>query len=195
MATLLGNQSFLCFFLDSKTSYWISVMNRSSFAFKGCGGLQWRSNEWQNKKNRTHSYPQRVYNLEDTQNADEISSYVKQPWIKTMTSDRAKNPCSKLQKASWKPFLIFLSPFYFSFFLSFTSCFVWPFFFFYCVLKIVHNISQESTMYFGGHLPQCIRPDHLQVQKHKIKLSHWLTYTELLIISENTCWKYSESNV
>jgi len=147
------------------------------------------------QKNRTHSYPQRVHNLEDTQNADEISSYVKQPWIKTMTSVRAKNPCSKLQKASWKPFLIFWFPFYFSFFFSFTIRFAWLFFFFNCVLKIVHNISQESTMYFGGHLPQCIRPDHLQVQKEKIKLSQWLTYTELLIISEKMCWKYSESNV
>ena len=142
------------------------------------------------QKNRTHSYPQRVYNLEDTQNADEISSYLKQPWIKTMTSDRAKNPCRKLQKASWRPLLIFLSPFYFSlffFFLSFTICFVWHFFF-NCVLKIVHDISQQNTMYFGGYPPQCIRPDHLQVHKHKIKLSHWLTYTELLIISEKTCW-------
>lgn len=132
------------------------------------------TNQKKKKKKRTHSCPQRVYNLEDTQNADEISSYVKQSWIKTMTSVRSKNPCRKLQKASWKPFLIFLSPFYFSFipFLHHLLCVTFFFFFFYCVLKIVHNISQESTMYFGGHLPQCIRPDHLQVQKHKIKLSH-----------------------
>lgn len=122
---------------------------------------------------RTHSYPQRVYNLEDTQNADEISSYLKQPWIKTMTSDRAKNPCRKLQKASWKPLLIFLSPFYFSlFFFPSLHHLLCVTFFLNCVLKIVHDISQQSTMYFGGYPPQCIRPVHLQVHKHKIKLSH-----------------------
>lgn len=94
------------------------------------------------KKKRTHSCPQRVYNLEYTQNADEISSYVKQPWIKTMTSVRSKNPCRKLWKASWKPFLIFLSPFYFSFipFLHHLVCVTSFFFSFFTVFSRLYII-------------------------------------------------------
>lgn len=79
-------------------------------------------------KNRTHSHPQRVYNLGDTQTANEISSYLKQLWMNTMASARAKKGWSDWGEKNIEGFLetfpIISISLLFLFFPSFTICFV-----------------------------------------------------------------------